>query len=80
MFCRRGNLRQLSPIFAQKRGGRQTTKNPTGSGNPVGNLWLAIIDELRTKNAEVVLSLTEELKSVYEKMSATYEIKDIIKQ
>ena len=42
--------------------------------------WLAFIDELRTKNAEVVLSLTEELKSVYEKMSATYEIKDIIKQ
>ena len=42
--------------------------------------WLAIINELRTKNAEVVLYLTEELKSVYEKMSATYEIKDIIKQ
>ena len=80
MFCRRGNLRQLSPIFAPKRGGRQTTKNPTGSGSPAGNLWLAFIDELRTKNAEVVLSLTEELKSVYEKMSATYEIKDIIKQ
>ena len=35
--------------------------------------WLAFIDELRTKNAEVVLYLTEELKLVYEEMIFTYE-------
>ena len=73
MFCRRGNLRQLSPIFAPKRGGRQTTKNPTGSGNPAGNLWLAVIDELRTKSSEIILSLTEELKIVYEHMVDIYK-------
>lgn len=36
-------------------------------------MWLAFIDELRTKNAEVVLYLTEELKLVYEEMIFTYE-------
>lgn len=39
----------------------------------VCKLWLAFIDELRTKNAEVVLSLTEELKLVYEEIISTYE-------
>lgn len=39
----------------------------------VFKLWLAIIDELRTKSAEIVLSLTEELKIVYEHMVDIYE-------
>lgn len=41
----------------------------------VCKLWLAIIDELRTKSAEIVLSLTEELNPVYEELVSIYETK-----
>ena len=37
--------------------------------------WLAIIDKLRTESTEIILSLTEDLKTVYEEMLTTYEIK-----
>lgn len=38
-------------------------------------MWLAIIDKLRTESTEIILSLTEDLKTVYEEMLTTYEIK-----
>ena len=37
--------------------------------------WLAIIDRLRTESTEIVLSLTEDLNTVYEEMIAIYETK-----
>lgn len=50
-----------------------TKKNAAKSTILRRNLWLAVIDELRTKSSEIILSLTEELKIVYEHMVDIYK-------
>lgn len=62
----------LLTLFYRKRTEAIKSKQ-NRSDRAVFKLWLAIIDELRTKSAEIVLSLTEELKIVYEHMVDIYE-------